>query len=321
MFSNPLLRVENLKVYFPIKSGFFGKIIGYVKAVDGVSFSLKKGEIHALVGESGSGKTTIVKAILRLVDPIEGRIIFDEKDITKMREDELRWYRRRVQAVFQNPQTSLNPRMKVKDILAEPLKIHTDLTYKEILEKIRELIKLVGLPESVLEHSPPSLSGGQAQRVAIARAISINPELILLDEPTSALDVSTQAQILNLLLDLKEKLGLSYILVTHDISVAKYMADYISVIYLGKIVEQGPAAYVLNEPLHPYTRLLLSSVPELEKTITSFPKIIEREDIKEIKGCKFSPRCPLASDRCFREEPPLIEVKKEHFVSCWNLDI
>jgi oligopeptide/dipeptide ABC transporter ATP-binding protein len=291
-----------------------------VKAVDGVSFTVERGQIHALVGESGCGKSTVLRAILRLVDVYSGRIVFDNVDITNRGESDLKWYRRRVQAVFQNPQGSLNPRMRVFDIIAEPLRLHLKIPREEVLSRVHELTRLVGLPESILDQSPQSLSGGQAQRVAIARAISIKPDLLLLDEPTSALDVSTQAQILNLLLDLKEKLNLSYILVTHDISVARYMADTIGVMYLGKIVEKGSADAILSEPLHPYTKLLISSALLLEeKSLESTLKPIGEPPsaINPPPGCRFHPRCPYATEKCKREEPPLVTTGKEHFVACW----
>jgi oligopeptide/dipeptide ABC transporter ATP-binding protein len=310
----PLLEVEDLRVYFPIKRGLFGKVVGYVKAVDGVTFGVEKGEVFALVGESGSGKSTTLRAILKLVDIYSGRIVFDGVDVTNLRDSEAGWYRRRIQAVFQNPQTSLNPRMKVFDIIAEPMKLHLKLRGEDLRRKVYELIKLVGLPESVLTQYPVNLSGGQAQRVAIARAISINPDLVLLDEPTSALDISTQAQILNLLLDLKENLNLSYILVTHDISVAIYMANRIAVMYLGKIVEKGSAEKVLSEPLHPYTKLLKESA-----ILAKNKKIVEKpvEIDKQITGCRFYPRCPYAVDICRKEEPQLIEIEKDQYIACW----
>jgi len=309
-----------LKVYFPIRRGIFGRVVGYVKAVDGVSFTVERGQIHALVGESGCGKSTVLRAILRLVDVYSGKIVFDNVDITSRRESDLKWYRRRVQAVFQNPQGSLNPRMRVLDIIAEPLKLHLKIPREEVLNRVHELIRLVGLPESILDQSPQSLSGGQAQRVAIARAISIKPDLLLLDEPTSALDVSTQAQILNLLLDLKEKLNLSYILVTHDISVARYMADTIGVMYLGKIVEKSSSETILSEPLHPYSKLLVSSALLLEeKSVETTLKPIGEPPsaINPPPGCRFHPRCPYAIEKCKVEEPLLMSTGKDHFVACW----
>jgi len=316
----PLLDVRDLRVYFPIRRGLFGRVVGYVKAVDGVNFSLEKGRVFSLVGESGSGKSTVLRAILRLVDVYAGKILFDNIDVTSMKEGELKWYRRRVQAVFQNPQASLNPRMKVFDIIAEPLRLHIRMSREEVKSRVFELINLVGLHESILAQSPSSLSGGQAQRVAIARAISINPDLVLLDEPTSALDVSTQAQILNLLLDLKDKLNLSYVLVTHDISVARYMADYIGVMYLGKIVEIGLADEVLSNPIHPYTNLLLSSALLLEKSGLEIAVEHAGEPpsaLNSSPGCKFHTRCPFAWEKCRKEEPPQINIGKEHYVACW----
>lgn len=314
----PLLEVRNLKVYFPLRRGLFGRVVGYVRAVDEVSFAVSKGQIYALVGESGCGKSTVLRAILRLVDVYSGKIIFDGVDVTSKREQELKWYRQRVQAVFQNPQASLNPRMKVFDIIAEPLKLYSKLSREELTGIVLELTKLVGLTESVLSQSPANLSGGQAQRVAIARAISVKPDLLLLDEPTSALDISTQAQILNLLLELKEQLNLSYILVTHDISVARYVADEIGVMYLGKLVEKGFADTILSEPLHPYTKLLMSSALLFkEKSFNSTPIGETPSALNPPPGCRFHTRCPYAIERCRREEPPLINLRKERLVSCW----
>ncbi|MEM1610334.1 MAG: ABC transporter ATP-binding protein [Sulfolobales archaeon] len=319
--SEYILSVRNLKVYFPIRRGLFGKVVGHIKAVDDISFSVKKKSIYAIIGESGSGKTTVLKTILRLYKPTSGRIIFNDVDVTDIQEKKLMWYRRRVQAVFQNPYTSLNPRMRVKDIIAEPLKLHTNISKEEIANEVAKLAKLVGLPENILHQTPTSLSGGQAQRVAIARAISTKPDLVLLDEPTSALDVSMQAQILNLLLDLREKLDLTYVIVTHDISIVRYMADYISVMYLGKIVEEGSSEEILSNPLHPYTKMLLISFldPLKEKIDEEIPIEIGEPPsiVNPPTGCRFHTRCPLAKDICKIREPPLIEVNKDHRVACW----
>lgn len=313
------MSVRNLRVYFPVKRGLFGKVVGFVRAVDDISFDVERRRVYALVGESGSGKTTVLKTILRLYKPTSGEIIFENINVSNAREKDLKWYRRRVQAVFQNPQSSLNPRMRVRDIIAEPLKIHTNMSKKEISEEVTRLAKLVGLPENTLDQTPASLSGGQAQRVAIARAISTKPDLVLLDEPTSALDVSVQAQILNLLLDLREKLGLTYLLVTHDISVVKYVADYIGVMYLGKIVEEGSAEEILSNPLHPYTKILLTSfLDPLAKRKEIIPEIGEPPSIMNPpSGCRFHTRCPFAKNICRMREPPLIEVSKDHRVACW----
>ncbi|MGC8678309.1 MAG: ABC transporter ATP-binding protein [Fervidicoccaceae archaeon] len=316
-----ILKIEDLKVYFPVKWGLLRKEVKYVKAVDGVNLNVEKGSIHAIVGESGSGKTTLLRTVLRLHKPTSGRILFDGEDISELPESQLKGYRRRVQAVFQNPQTSLNPKWKVRDIIAEPIRIHMDLSEDDVEKRVEELVRLVNLPQSLLDQSPPSLSGGQAQRVAIARAISTSPDLILLDEPTSALDVSVQAQILNLLLGLRDELGLTYIIVTHDISVVRYMADYVTVMYLGKVVEEGQADLVLNNPMHPYTIALLSSVPQPEAEIPTMKRIeISGEPPSALdppKGCRLHPRCPYAMDLCRSQEPPLVEVEAKHKVACW----
>ncbi|MEB3860340.1 MAG: ATP-binding cassette domain-containing protein, partial [Desulfurococcales archaeon] len=250
-----LLEVRDLAKYFPVRRGLFGRVTGYVKAVDGVSFSIGENEVLALVGESGSGKTTTAKCILRLIEPTRGEILFMGRDVTRLRGRELKWYRRNVQAVFQNPFLSLNPRMRVRDLLAEPLRAYRE-GHHDTRSVIEEHLEMVGLPKEVGEKFPMELSGGQAQRVAIARAIILRPKLVVLDEPTSALDVSVQAQILNLFLDLKESLKLSYLLITHDLSVVRYISDWVAVMYLGRIVELARTEELFENPLHPYTLAL-----------------------------------------------------------------
>ncbi len=319
---NNLLEVKNLTKYFFIKSGIISKTIYQIKAVDNISFNINENMIFALVGESGSGKTTTAKCILKLYEPTSGEILFEGKNITNLRGKELKWYRSRVQAVFQNPFLSLNPRMHVESIIAEPLKTHTDMSKQEIKERVRELIKNVGLPEGIEKQYPLNLSGGQAQRVAIARALAINPKLIILDEPTSALDVSIQAQILNLLIDLKEKFNLSYMLITHDLSVVRYISDYVAVMYLGRIVEYAQTEELFNNPLHPYTQALISSIPEPDPTLKKLERkvTLTGELISSIKlptGCKLNPRCPYVMDICKKEEPELISTGKDHLVRCW----
>jgi oligopeptide/dipeptide ABC transporter ATP-binding protein len=314
-----MLKVENLVKYFPIKKGIFGKTIGYVRAVDGIDLSIKENSILALVGESGSGKTTTARCILRLEKPTSGNIFFEGKDIFKLKGSEIKWYRKNVQAVFQNPFLSLNPRMKVESIIAEPLKIHSELDEEEIKEEVYQLLNKVGIQKEIAKRTPYELSGGQAQRVAIARALIIKPKLVILDEPTSALDVSIQAQILNLLIDLKREFKLSYLLITHDLSIVRYISDYVAVMYLGKIVEYAPSEEIFENPLHPYTRALLSAIPEpgikkLERiTLQGEPQ----SAIKIPSGCRFHPRCPYSFERCIKDEPRLIKVGNEHFVSCW----
>jgi oligopeptide/dipeptide ABC transporter ATP-binding protein len=314
-----MLKVENLVKYFPIKKGIFGKTIGYVRAVDGIDLSIKENSILALVGESGSGKTTTARCILRLEKPTSGNIFFEGKDIFKLKGSEIKWYRKNVQAVFQNPFLSLNPRMKVESIIAEPLKIHSELDEEEIKEEVYQLLNKVGIQKEIAKRTPYELSGGQAQRVAIARALIIKPKLVILDEPTSALDVSIQAQILNLLIELKREFKLSYLLITHDLSIVRYISDYVAVMYLGKIVEYAPSEEIFENPLHPYTRALLSAIPEpgikkLERiTLQGEPQ----SAIKIPSGCRFHPRCPYSFERCIKDEPRLIKVGNEHFVSCW----
>ncbi|MEM4629938.1 MAG: ABC transporter ATP-binding protein [Zestosphaera sp.] len=316
-----LLEVNGLTKYFPVKTGLFGRVVGYVRAVDGVSFEVAEGTVFALVGESGSGKTTTLRCILKLTDPTSGEIRVDGRDVTRLKGKELKWFRRNVQAVFQNPYLSLNPRMRVKDLIAEPLKTHTEMSKEEIYRRVAEVLALVGLPEAVANQHPPSLSGGQAQRVAIARALSIEPKLLLLDEPTSALDVSVQAQILNLLVELKEKLKLTYLLVTHDLSVVRYMSDYVAVMYLGKIMEVGTSDEIFSESGHPYTLALLSSIPEPDPRIKKLKKKImlsgePPSPMNPPSGCRLSNRCPYAIRECVAEEPELIKVTKTHYVRC-----
>lgn len=316
-----LVGVINLKKYFPLKYGLLSRIVGYIKAVDDVTFSIGKGEALGLVGESGSGKTTIGKCILRLIEPTAGDIYFEGINITKLKDKAMKSIRKHMQAVFQNPFQSLNPRMSVIDIISEPFKTHTKMEKKEIVSKVFELLKLVGLGEEQLYKYPHELSGGQAQRVAIARAIALKPRFIILDEPTSALDISVQAQILNILADLKKLFNLTYLFISHDLSVVQYLCDRVAVIYLGHIVELGDATDLLLNPLHPYSQALLSQVPIPDPKIAKSKKktLIKGEIQSAIappSGCKFHPRCIYAKEKCKREGPPLIEVKKR-FIRCW----
>ena len=317
-----LLNVVNLKKYFPIRKGLFGRIVGYVKAVDNVSFSISENEVFSLVGESGSGKTTIARCILKLYDPTDGKIIFEGKDITRLKGKDLKDYRRKVQAVFQNPFLSLNPRMRIADIVAEPLLAHMKMSRNEARKTAIDVLERVGLSASLARRFPSDLSGGQAQRVAIARALALKPKLIVLDEPTSALDVSVQAQILNLLEDLSREYKLSYLLISHDLSVVRYISDRVGVMYLGNIVEDAPTEVLFESPLHPYTQALLSAVPEPDPSLKKLRKRImlpgePPSSINPPKGCRLHPRCPRAMDVCSREEPPLIEVGEAHKVKCW----
>ena len=320
-----LLKVENLKKYFPVKRGILETLRKepqkYVKAVDGISFEVQKGETLALIGESGCGKTTAGRVILRLIEPTDGKIIFDGVDITTLNYDALRPYRRRMQMVFQDPYASLSPRMKIGDAIAHPLLIHNLATKEEAKEMALKMLRRVGLtPEDEFyERYPHHLSGGQRQRVVIARAMILRPEFVIADEAVSMIDVSMRASILELLESFKEEYNLSMLFITHDIAVAKLIADRIAVMYLGKIVEIGPTQEVLNSPVHPYTLALIQAVPSLRK----------REKRKQIEitgevpnavnppsGCRFHPRCPFMTEECRTKEPELIKINKGHYVAC-----
>lgn len=314
-----LVEVHNLKKYFPIRGWLF-KTVGYVKAVDDVSFYIGEKETYGLIGESGCGKTTLGRTILRLIEPTSGEVIFDGTNLMKLHKRELKKMRRYMQIVFQNPFSSLDPRMCVRDIIAIGLKAHTGLTDIEIDKKVLRLLKLVGLKEEHMWRYPHELSGGQNQRVAIARAISLDPKFIVLDEPTSALDVSVQAQILNLLEDLQEKLKLSYLFISHDISVVGYISDRIGVMYLGKIVEEMNAEKIWENSMHPYTQSLISAVPIPSLEVRKKKRIVLRGEVPSPvnppSGCRFHPRCPYAMDICKHKEPRIIEVENNHFVAC-----
>ncbi|MCW5722082.1 MAG: ATP-binding cassette domain-containing protein [Devosia sp.] len=315
----PLLSVENLKVHFPIRSGVFQRQMGAVKAVDGVSFSLGRGETLSLVGESGCGKSTTGLALMGLVKPTGGRVRFDGNEIEGFKRSALKSYRRRMQIVFQDPFSSLNPRQRVKDIIRAPLDIHAVGTRAERDARVAELMQRVGLRPDQADNFAHQFSGGQRQRIGIARALALNPDIIVCDEPVSALDVSVQAQILNLLSDLQRDLGVSYLSISHDLGVVEFISHRVAVMYLGKIVEIAPKKTIFSTPLHPYTELLMRSAPSRDpRKRHSFSA--SNYDIpsatRKPSGCPFHPRCPLATDICKSDEPELTLRAGEQFVAC-----
>jgi len=314
-----LLEVKNLKKYFPITSGLMLRTVGHVKAVDDVSFSIADNEVLGLVGESGCGKSTVGRCILRLYSATAGEIRFGGQDIVGLTGPGLKAMRRNMQIIFQDPMSSLNPRMTVGNILEEPLIIHRMGDRAARRKKIRELLDNVGLAANVINRYPHEFSGGQCQRIGIARAIALNPKLIIADEPVSALDLSIRAQIINLLIDLKNRFGLSYFFISHDLSVVRHVSNRIAVMYLGKIVEIGTAENVCDEPMHPYSRVLLSAVPT-PVVNKKRSRIIVQGDVPSPanppSGCTFHTRCPIAKPDCSVQEPQLLEKTSGRFVRC-----
>ncbi len=319
MESENLLEVRDLKKYFPIRKGLLGRTVGAVRAVDGVSFDVKRGETLGLVGESGCGKTTAGRVILRLIPATSGSVVFGGQDVLALPKGELRAMRRRMQIIFQDPYSSLNPRLTVGAMLQEALSIHKLASGQAARDRIAELLDLVGLAPDHARRYPHEFSGGQRQRIGVARAMAVKPELIICDEPVSALDVSIQAQILNLLEDLQKQLGLTYIFVAHDLSVVRHISDRMAVMYLGRIVEIAPSDAVYDMPLHPYTQALLSAVP-VPDPARKRRRILLAGDIPSPAnpppGCTFHTRCPAVQDICRREAPSLREIHPGHWVSC-----
>jgi oligopeptide transport system ATP-binding protein len=317
-----LVRVKNLKKYFPVYQGLiFKRHTNDIKAVDDISFNINRGETLGMVGETGCGKTTAGRTILQLYKPTSGQIIFDDIDLALLQENELRPMRQRMQMIFQDPYASLNPRMTVGSIISAPLDVHSSMNRKEKRDRVQELLRIVGLNPDFVNRYPHEFSGGQRQRIGIARALALNPDLVICDEPISSLDVSIQAQIVNLLESLQEKLGLTYLFIAHDLSMVRHISDRMMVMYLGKIMELADRNEIYLHPLHPYTRALLSAVPIPDPDKASQrQRIILEGDIPSPlnppRGCNFNTRCPLATEICFVEEPAFEELEPTHFVAC-----
>lgn len=318
-----LLELKDLKMHFPIKKGFFQRVVGHVRAVDGVSFEIKRGETLGLVGESGCGKTTIGRCIVRAYQPTAGEILYkqdgDAVDLVSKTERELKDYRRVIRMIFQDPYASLNPRMTVFDIVADPLRIHGMASGKELEKRVASLLERVGLHAEHMRRYPHAFSGGQRQRVGIARALALDPELVVADEAVSALDVSIRAQILNLMIELQKEYNLTYLFVSHDLSVVEYIADRVAVMYVGKLVELAPTDELYRNPKHPYTEALLSSIPVADPRHSS-DRIVLEGDVADPanppSGCYFHPRCRYAQDRCKTEAPQLKTTGTDHTVAC-----
>ncbi|NLJ65325.1 MAG: dipeptide ABC transporter ATP-binding protein [Christensenellaceae bacterium] len=318
--SEYLLTVKNLKTYFPIKEGLIKRTVGYVKAVEDVSFSVKQKQVYAIVGESGCGKSTAGKSIVRLIEPTAGEVIFDGKTLSSLSDEEMRLKRRDMQFIFQNPYSSLNPRMNVYQLLSEPLKTHFNLTENEVQLQILEMIDKIGITEDQLWRYPHQFSGGQKQRISIARALITKPRFVIADEPVSALDVSIQAQVLNLLINLQKEMELAMVFISHDLNVVRFISSEVAVMYLGSIMESGSTDEIYQKPLHPYSKALLDAVPNidpLKKKRRSSLKGEVPNPANPPQGCPFSPRCVRADDIC-RKEKPTLNFYKGRNIACHN---
>lgn len=319
-----ILEVNDLKQWFPIHAGFFQKVVGNVKAVDGVTFSLRKGEVLGLVGESGCGKTTTGRSILRLYDPTDGEVLYRKADgsivdVAKITQKEMKPLRREMRMIFQDPFSSLNPRMTVRDIIGEPLIIHKVAKGRELDDRVRHLMAEVGLNPDYMQRYPHEFSGGQRQRIGLARTLSLDPRLIVADEPVSALDVSIQAQVLNLLGELREELDLTFIFIAHDLSVVEHICDRIAVMYVGRLVELADSEELLRNPKHPYTEALVSAVPPADPDIKMDRILLEGDvpsPVNPPTGCAFHPRCSYVKDICREDRPDLIEAEPGHYSAC-----
>lgn len=318
--SGPLVEIRNLTKHFPIRKGFFNKQVGAVRALSGVNLDIYEGETLGLVGESGCGKSTLGRVMLRLMNATDGQVKFEGKEIMSLDNKSMKPLRKQMQIVFQNPYASLDPRMTIEQILAEPLVVHGLFQGDALRKEAERLVELVGLKKEMLDRYPHEFSGGQRQRIGIARALALKPKLIVADEPVSALDVSVQAQILNLLLDLKKEFKLTYLFIAHNLDVVRYISDRIAVMYLGRVVEIGPCSQVYEEPLHPYARALISAAPVPDPNYDKSQRIILTGDLPSPanppSGCAFHTRCPLVQERCKQELPQLREIKPGHSSAC-----
>jgi peptide/nickel transport system ATP-binding protein len=318
-----LLEVRDLRTHFPIRRGFFSRIAGYSKAVDGVDLDVRRGEVVGLVGESGCGKTTLARTILRLIEPTSGEVLFDHIPVFALKGSDMRRLRKRMQIIFQDPYGSLNPRLTVGSMVAEAIKIHHLARGPAVRVRVAELLERVGIAPEQMDRYPHEFSGGQRQRIGIARALAVGPDLVIADEPVSALDVSIQAQILNLLKELQQELGLALLFIAHDLGVVEYISDRVAVMYLGKIVEITDSTRLYREAKHPYTQALMSAIPSLDPARKSH-RILLPGDVPSPAhvpgGCAFHPRCPHVMPHCRRQTPVLREVSPGHRVSCWLYD-
>jgi oligopeptide/dipeptide ABC transporter ATP-binding protein len=318
-----LLRIENLKKYFPVRGGLMRRVVAWVQAVDDITFTIREGETVGLVGESGCGKTTVGRTMLRLLKPTDGTVIFKEQNVFELKSRDLKDIRRDMQIIFQDPYASLDPRMPVGESIGEGLKIHNIGSPKERWAVVMNTLNKVGLQDFHARRYPHEFSGGQRQRIGIARALALRPKFIVCDEPVSALDVSIQSQVLNILRDLQSEFGLTYLFIAHNLSVVEHISDRVAVMYLGKVVEMSPRDELYSNPLHPYTQALMSAIPVPDPTLKR-DRIILKGDVPSPlnppSGCRFHPRCPVVMDHCKVEEPAYIEISKDHWVACWRVE-